>query len=116
VEDGTLRGALRAGLGDLVHNLRRRLGVAATGTAADLLAIALGLALLNVLWAPIRLELAGGGPLSPEVLVLLVGFVATWLALVLFFGALHAWTSNWWSLELASSSAETGQPAVEVER
>jgi len=115
VEEGTLRGALRAGLRDLARNLRRRLGVAATGTAADLLAIGLALALLNVLWAPIRVELSGAGPLSSEVLILLVGFVATWLGLVLVFGALHAWTSNWWSLELASDSDETAWPAVEVE-
>ena len=114
VEEGTLTSALRAGLGDLVRNPLRRLGVAATGTAADLLAIALALALLRVLWAPIRVELAGGGLLSPGVLILLVGFVATWLAIVLLFGALHAWISNWWSLELGPAADEVGPPALEV--
>jgi len=115
-EGGTLRGALRSGLGDLVRNPLRRLGLAATGTAADLLAIALALALLRVLWAPIRVELAGGGLLSPEALILLVGFVATWLALVLLFGALHAWTSNWWSLEMAPAGDNAVAPALEVGR
>jgi len=113
-DGGTLAGAMRAALGDLVRNPLRRLGVAATGTAADLVAIALALALLRVLWAPIRGELAGGGLVSPQVLILLVGFVAVWLALVLLFGALHAWTSNWWSLELAPPVDQAGPPALEV--
>ena len=32
-------------------------------------------------------------------LLLLVGFVAIWLCLLLGAGALHAWASAWWSLE-----------------
>jgi len=111
--DGSLAASLRAGLIDLASNPLRRLGVAATGTAADLLAIGLALALLRVLWAPIRLELAGGGLLSPGALLLLVGFVAAWLATVLLFGVLHAWVSAWWSLELAPAE-EAGAPAPEV--
>ena len=82
----------------------------------DLVALALATALLRVLWAPIRVELAAGQLVSPQALLLLVGFVAVWLALVLAFGALHAWVSAWWSLELglagegARSTAQEANP------
>ncbi|MGZ8562045.1 MAG: hypothetical protein ACXWWU_00320 [Candidatus Limnocylindria bacterium] len=92
--------ALRAALGDLVTRPVRRLGTAAASMLVDLLALALATALLHVLWAPIRVELGAGQLISPQALLLLVGFVAVWLALVLAFGALHAWVSAWWSLEL----------------
>lgn len=116
VEPGAFGSALRAGLGDLVRSPLRRLGVAAIGTAADLLAVALALVLLRVLWAPISAELVGGQLLSPQALFLLVGFVALWLVLVLFFGALHAWTSTWWSLELAPAGDEPRPEALEAAR
>ncbi|MGZ8563880.1 MAG: hypothetical protein ACXWWU_09705, partial [Candidatus Limnocylindria bacterium] len=92
--------ALRRGLRDLVAHPLRRLGLALTAMLADLLALVLATALLRVLWAPIRTELASRQPLSPQSILLLVGFVAVWLALVLAFGALHTWVSAWWSLEL----------------
>lgn len=114
VEGGAVGSALRAGLGDLVRNPLRRLGVAAAGTAADLLALALALALLRVLWAPISTELVGGQLLSPQAFLLLVGFVAIWFVLVLFFGALHAWTSTWWSLELAPAGDKARPEALEA--
>jgi hypothetical protein len=112
--DGRLWSALRAGLSDLAHNPLRRLGVAATGTAADLLAIGVVLALLRVLWAPISVELAGAGLPSPAALVLLVGFVGVWIATLIGLGLLHAWTSTWWSLEVNPAPAEITASAVEA--
>ena len=49
--------------------------------------------LLLVLWAPIRSALESGAPLDLASGLLLVGFVAIWLCLVLAGGALHAWAS-----------------------
>jgi len=58
--------------------------------------------LLRVLWGPIGADLAGGQLISPQALLLLVGFVAVWFAVILAFGALHVWISAWWSLELGA--------------
>jgi len=108
--------ALLAGLRDLVMRPLRRLGTALASTLIDLFALALATVLLHVLWAPIQVELAGGQLVSPQALLLLVGFVAVWLALMLAFGALHAWVSIWWSLELglagrgARSTAQEATP------
>jgi hypothetical protein len=49
--------------------------------------------LLVVLWAPIRSTLQNGASLDLAGGLLLVGFVAIWLCLVLAGGALHAWAS-----------------------
>jgi hypothetical protein len=98
--------ALRAGLREIAARPLSRLGLAAASMLADLLALAVATALLHVLWAPIGVELAAGLLISPQALLLLVGFVAVWLALVLAFGALHAWVSAWWSLELGYAGAE----------
>jgi len=95
--------ALRRGLRDLGARPLRRLGLALASTLTDLLALVIATALLRVLWAPIRVELAAGQLVSPQALLLLVGFVAVWLALVLAFGALHTWVSAWWSLELGAA-------------
>ncbi len=92
--------ALRGGARDIVSRPLRRLGLGATALLTDLLALTLATALLRVLWAPIRVELAAGQLVSPQALLLLLGFVAVWLALVLAFGAIHTWVSAWWSLEL----------------
>jgi hypothetical protein len=113
---GPVGAALRGGLRDLVTRPLRRLGTALASMLLDLLALVLATALLRLLWAPIRVELAAGQLVSPQALLLLVGFVAVWLALVLAFGALHAWVSAWWSLELglagggARSTAQEANP------
>jgi len=96
--------ALAYAVVDLVHHPIRRLGTAAAGIAVDLLAVVASIALLRALWAPIGLALEGGRFLEPRTLVLLLGFVAIWLATVLGAGALRAWISTWWSLEAASES------------
>ena len=106
--------ALRAGLRDLLSHPFRRIGLALGATLADLLALALAWALLRVLWAPISVELAAGQLVSAQALLLLVGFVAIWLALVLAFGALHAWVSTLWSLELAGATVDARPDAQEV--
>jgi hypothetical protein len=94
--------AVRTAIGDVVRHPARRLGLALTSFAADVLAVGLAVVLLRALWAPIGADLAAGRLISPSVLLLLVGFVAIWLAITLAFGALHAWVSTWWSLELGS--------------
>jgi hypothetical protein len=104
--------AMRAAVRDLAQHPVRRIGIALASFVADLVALALAIALLRVLWAPIRADLGAGQLVSPPALLLLLGFVAIWLALVFCFGALHAWISTWWSLELARPPAE-GRPAAQ---
>ena len=56
--------------------------------------------LLRVLWDPIGIRLGGDG-FDLATVLLLVGFVAIWLCLVLAGGALHAWGSVTWTRLLA---------------
>jgi hypothetical protein len=107
--------AVAAALVDLVHRPVRRLATAVAGLAADLLLLVLALAMLRVLWAPIEAELRLGGLSRPSTLLLLVGFVAIWLALVLAAGALRATMSTWWWLEVegAGQVATASGTAVE---
>jgi hypothetical protein len=56
--------------------------------------------LLGVLWAPIGSELERGR-IGVATVLLLVGFVAIWLCLLLGGGALHAWSATTWSRLLA---------------
>jgi hypothetical protein len=63
------------------------------------------LALLGVLWGPIRVRLAMGG-IDAAGMLLLVGFVAIWLCLVLGGGALHAWGSMTWTRLLTARGDE----------
>jgi hypothetical protein len=107
--------AVKAALRDLVRQPVRLIGLALTTFLADLLAVVLAIALLRVLWAPIGGELAGG-QLNSQAALLLVGFVATWLALTLAFGALHVWVSTWWSLEVGAAAAEARPGAQEARR
>jgi hypothetical protein len=53
--------------------------------------------LVHVLWAPIGAGMIAGGTIDATGALLLVGFVAIWLCLVLAGGALHAWGSATWS-------------------
>jgi hypothetical protein len=66
--------------------------------------------LLRVLWDPIGIRLAGGG-MDLATMLLLVGFVAIWLCLVLAGGALHAWGSVTWTRLLAVRAG--GAPATQ---
>lgn len=69
-------------------------------------------ALLRVLWRPIGIAIADGRLAQPVTVVLLVGFVAIWLCLVAGGGALHAWSSAWWTLR---SDTATRAPDASVE-
>ncbi|MEP7040186.1 MAG: hypothetical protein ABI864_01285 [Chloroflexota bacterium] len=106
--------ALRSALRDLAAHPLRRLGLALASFLADLLAVALAVALLRVLWAPIGADLATGQLVSPPALLLLVGFVAIWLAVTLALGALHVWVSTWWSLELGADREAAAPGTQEV--
>ena len=96
------RGAMRAadasaGLG-AVPRLARRAGRAglvhlAASTGVGLVTLVLVGMLLTVLWAPIRAALDAGATVDLAGGLLLVGFVAIWLCLVLAGGAVHAWAS-----------------------
>jgi hypothetical protein len=106
--------SLRRGLRDL-----RLAGVAALAQAvAVLLArvvyLALAAVLLRVLWAPIgeRVGLAG---IDPAAALLLVGFVAIWLCLVLGGGALHAWGSVSWTGVLGTRIGGEGKSSERME-
>jgi len=59
-------------------------------------------------------SLAAGQLVSTQALLLLVGFVAIWLTLVLALGALRAWVSAWWSLELAPADEGARPEGQEV--
>lgn len=68
--------------------------------------------LVNVLWAPIGGGLVAGAAIDATGVLLLVGFVAIWLCLVLAGGALHAWGSATWSalLQPHAIGAAPGRP------
>lgn len=68
----------------------------AGGLAARIGSIVLAALLLRVLWAPIDDRLVHG-EIGPALVLLLVGFVAIWLCLVLAGGALWAWGSLTWT-------------------
>ncbi len=104
-----LAGALR----DLAHRPVARLGVALASLALQLAYLIVSLLLLRVLWAPIGEALADGRATTSAAPLLLVGFVAIWLCLVLVGGALHAFVAAWWSLELAADTRE--EPSVREE-
>lgn len=95
-----LTAALAAAGMDLIRHPVRRLATA-LGTAVAL-AVWLGLAwaLLRVLWAPLDRAVGQGALLQGGAPLLLVGFIAIWLCLVAAGGALAAWASAWWSLEV----------------
>jgi hypothetical protein len=81
-----------------VPRLARRAGWAGVAHLAVTVGIAvaflvLATVLLRVLWSPIAALIEGGTAIDPATILLLVGFVAIWLCLVLGGGAVHAWGS-----------------------
>ena len=62
-----------------------------------------GALLMGVLWAPIGARLSGSGEFDVAIGLLLVGFVAIWLCLVVAGGAIHAWSAATWSRLLATN-------------
>jgi hypothetical protein len=75
----------------------------AIGIGIQVVFLVLSALLLRVLWAPIGSELEGG-QIGVATGLLLVGFVAIWLCLVLAGGALHAWSATTWSRLLATGA------------
>ncbi|HEX2844209.1 MAG TPA: hypothetical protein VHP64_03090, partial [Candidatus Limnocylindria bacterium] len=99
----------RAGRDSLaaLRDAPRALAAAGSPAAAQVVALVvtrvafamLGVVLARVLWAPIGSRLDGAG-FDVATGLLLVGFVAIWLCIVLAGGALHAWGSATWTLLL----------------
>ena len=77
--------------------------------------LVLAAVLLRVLWAPIEQRLALDG-IDVASALLLVGFVAIWLCLILGGGALHAWGSVAWTriLDAVAEDRGTASPTVET--
>ena len=75
----------RAGRAGALH-----LAVTVSGAVAYLV---LATILMRVLWAPIAALIETGAAIDLATILLLVGFVAIWLCLVLGGGAVHAWGS-----------------------
>jgi hypothetical protein len=98
-----------AGLAAAPRSLRR-IGSAGIAQVVALLMARIGYlllvaVLLRVLWAPIDERLAQDG-FGFAAVLLLVGFVAIWLCLVLAGGALHAWGSVSWTRLLDTRGRE----------
>lgn len=93
-------GSVLNGLGGGARRLRRAGWAALVQVVAVAVArvayLAFAILLLVVLWAPIGERLRGGG-IEPATGLLLVGFVAVWMCLVLGGGALQAWGSATWT-------------------
>jgi hypothetical protein len=68
--------------------------------------VALVVILLRVLWSPIDGRLLSTG-IDAATLLLLVGFVAIWLCLVLAGGAVHAWGTLTWTRVLGAPEPDT---------
>jgi hypothetical protein len=77
------------------------IGVVLVGLLLDLLVLIITTALLSVLWLPIEAALQAGRLATPETVLLLLGFVAIWLGLLLAAGAVHVAVSAWWAIEQA---------------
>ena len=76
-------------------------GVVLGGLLLDVLVLVVTTALLSVLWMPIGEALAAGRLATPETILLLLGFVAIWLGLLLVAGAVQVAVSAWWAIEEA---------------
>jgi hypothetical protein len=69
---------------------------------------------MRVLWAPIESRLALNG-IDAAGMLLLVGFVAIWLCVVLAGGALHAWGSVSWTGVLGGGATDRALSRDEME-
>ncbi|HEX2194952.1 MAG TPA: hypothetical protein VHK63_08380 [Candidatus Limnocylindria bacterium] len=112
-DDRSIGRALRHGVVGLTH----RPGAVCLATAAwlaDALLLLGSWALLAILWRPIAAMLGPGLLSNPQVVALLVGFVAIWLLLLTAGGVAHALFSAWWVLE--GSDHEPGTDARAADR
>jgi len=112
----TEAGNVAGGLADLPALARRAgsagaLHIAVTAVIGVAFLVLSGV-LVRVLWSPIGTSLVTEGAIDATGVLLLVGFVAIWLCLVLAGGALHAWGSATWSalLQPHGIAAAPGRP------
>jgi hypothetical protein len=106
---------LRWAVGDLLRHPLPRLATALAITVSDALVLVVNLVLLRILWAPVAGDLAAGRLATPGTILLLVGFMAIWLALLLLGGVLHVAASCWWRLEAGgAASAQRGVQQARV--
>ncbi|HEX2141633.1 MAG TPA: hypothetical protein VHK28_05060, partial [Candidatus Limnocylindria bacterium] len=110
-----LAAAITGSVADLLRRPASRLGTAAAGMLVDGVLLILTWAVLRVLWAPIAADLGVGRLGGPDTLLLLLGFVAVWLVLLLAAGAWHVAMSAWWALELARDGSEARQVPHRIE-
>jgi hypothetical protein len=105
------RTSVGSAIGRGAGRLRRAGPAVVVHVAAMLLArvayLVVAALLLSVLWAPIGVRFETG--IDAGAVLLLVGFVAIWLCLVLGGGAVHAWGSLTWTRILAGP-ATTASP------
>ena len=113
-EGRTVMDALRSSPRLLARAGRSALSQAGAILTARVAYLAVSATLLRVLWAPIDDRLAVGG-MEPAAALLLVGFVAIWLCLVLGGGALHAWGSVSWTAVLGTSAPGPGSGRERME-
>ena len=106
----TLPAALAFGVRELWRHPLRLAGLTLLTDLALAAWLALSWVLLHVLWAPIGRAVGQGALLESGTALLLVGFVAIWLCLVAGGGALQAWSSLWWSLEIGLDAVSEGDP------
>ncbi len=95
-----IRSAVRQAPGLAVRRAPAAHGLVSVLT--QLLFVAFAAILLTVLWEPIGEALVSRGGFDVPTGLLLVGFVAIWLCLVLAGGALHAWSAATWSRLIAA--------------
>lgn len=101
-----ISGALRGAARELVRRPAALVVTALATLGLYLAMLAASALLLHLLWAPIARSLSIARFGTPATPFLLVGFVSIWLCLLLASGALHAWTSGWWSAELNRDAAD----------
>jgi hypothetical protein len=93
-----------AAIGGALRRLARDpwgpVGVALVSALKDALLAGVGYLVLALAWRPVAESIQISRLTSPETLLLLVGFVGIWLALVMLGGALHAILSAWWLAEV----------------
>ncbi len=105
-------GALAAAARDVLQRGGRLAILAVVTLLAYLVSLTIAFLLLRLLWSPIGVQLAPGQLGGPQTLLLLVGFVAIWLCLLIGVGALHAWASAWWMLELEHGRQQPMEPSA----
>ncbi|HEX5397348.1 MAG TPA: hypothetical protein VFX74_09725, partial [Candidatus Limnocylindria bacterium] len=106
----SVAGVLAAAVRDVLRHAWHLAILAVVTLLALVAALAITYLLLRILWAPIGVQLGQGQLGGPQTLLLLVGFVAVWLCLLIGIGALHAWASAWWMLELEQGRPQPMEP------